>query len=69
MSQQNKFKKRGGGGRGGGRGGGNGGNGKFNATPKGQIKSEWIYKDIHFPNQQLKNLKNFCPEGFEVEYL
>ena len=40
MSQQNKFKKRGGGGRGGGRGGGNGGGGKFNATPKGQIKSE-----------------------------
>ena len=40
MSEQNKFKKRGGGGRGGGRGGGNGGGGKFNATPKGQLISE-----------------------------
>ena len=36
---------------------------------KGQIKSEWIYEVIDFPNQQLKNLKDFCPESFEVEYL
>ena len=34
---------------------------------KGQIKSEWTYEVIDFPNQQLKNLKDFCPEGFEVE--
>ena len=40
MSEQNKFKKRGGGGRGGGRGGGNGGGGKFNTTPKGQLISK-----------------------------
>ena len=36
---------------------------------KGQIKSEWIYESIDFTNYQLKNLKDFCPERFEVEYL
>ena len=36
---------------------------------KGQIKSERIYEVIDFPNYQLKNLKDFCPESFEVEYL
>ena len=36
---------------------------------KGQIKSEWIYEVIDFPKYQLKNLKDFCPESFEVEYL
>ena len=36
---------------------------------KGQIKSEWIYEVSDFPNQQLQNLKDFCPESFEVEYL
>ena len=36
---------------------------------KGQIKSEWIYEVIDFLNYQLKNLKDFCPESFEVEYL
>ena len=35
---------------------------------KGQIKSEWIHVVINFPNKQL-NLKDFCPEIFEVEYL
>ena len=34
---------------------------------KGQVKSEWIYEIVHFPNYQLKNLKDFCPEKlFEV---
>ena len=33
---------------------------------KGQTKSEWIYKVIEFPNNQFKNLKDFCPESFEV---
>jgi hypothetical protein len=28
---------------------------------KGQIKSEWIYEVIEFPNCQLKKLKDFCP--------
>ena len=36
---------------------------------KGQIKSELIYEVIEFPNWQLKNLQDFCPESFEVEYL
>ena len=36
---------------------------------KGQIKSEWIYEVIDFPNEQLKNLKDFFTESFEVEYL
>ena len=36
---------------------------------KGQIKSERIYEVIDFPNYQLKNLKDLCPESFEVEYL
>ena len=36
---------------------------------KGQIMSEWIDEVIDFPNYQLKNLKDFCPESFEVEYL
>jgi hypothetical protein len=36
---------------------------------KGQIKSEWIYEVIDFPNYQLKHLKDFCPESYEVEYL
>ena len=39
------------------------------ANTKGQIKSEWIYDVINFPNYQRKNLKDFCPESFEVEYL
>ena len=37
--------------------------------PKGQIKSEWINEVIDFTNQQLKYLKDFCPETFEVDYL
>ena len=61
MSEQNKFKKRGGGGRGGGRGGGNGGGGKFNATPKGQLISELLFGVFNFPKKQRKNLMNFCP--------
>ena len=36
---------------------------------KGLIKSEWIYEVIDFPNYQLKNLKDFCSEIFEFEYL
>ena len=36
---------------------------------KGQIKSELIYEVIDFPNYQLKNLKDFCPKSFKVEYL
>ena len=40
----------------------------FNFT-KGQIKSERIYEVINFPNYQLKNVKDFCLESFEVEYL
>ena len=38
-------------------------------VPKGQIKSELIYEVIDFPNYQLKNLKDFCPESYKVEYL
>ena len=34
----------------------------MNEHPKGQIKSEWIYEVIKFPKQQLKTLKDFCPE-------
>ena len=35
---------------------------------KGQIKSEWIYEVIDFPNYQLKNLKDFCPKSvFEAQ--
>ena len=30
---------------------------------KGQIKSEWIYEVIEFPNYQLKNLKDFWPKS------
>ena len=29
--------------------------------PKGQIKSEWIYKIINFPKNDPKNLKDICP--------
>ena len=29
---------------------------------QGQIKSEWIYEDIDFPNYHLKYLKDFYPE-------
>ena len=36
---------------------------------KGQLKSEWIYEVIDFPNYHLKYLKDFCLENFEVEYL
>ena len=28
---------------------------------KGQIKSEWIYEIINFPNNDPKYLKDFCP--------
>ena len=28
-----------------------------------QIKSEWIYEVIDFPNNQLKNFKDFCPKS------
>ena len=36
-------------------------------TYKGQMKSEWIYEGIDFPNYQRKNLKDLCPESlFEV---
>ena len=31
---------------------------------KGQIKSEWIYEVIDFPNYQLKNLNDFWPWKF-----
>ena len=35
---------------------------------KGQIKSEWSYEIIDFPNKQLKNLKDFCPKNlFEAQ--
>ena len=36
-------------------------------TAKGQIKSEWIYEVIDFPNYQLKNLKDFCPKIIEAQ--
>ena len=35
---------------------------------KGQIKSEWIYEGIDFPNLQLKNLKDFCPKSLFEAY-
>ena len=35
---------------------------------KGQIKSEWIYEFIDFPNCKLKNFKDFCPKSlFEAQ--
>ena len=40
---------------------------KEGAADKGQIKSEWIYENIDFPNYFLKYLKDFIPESlFEV---
>ena len=36
---------------------------KEGAADKGQIKSEWIYENIDFPNYHLKYLKDFCPES------
>ena len=36
---------------------------------KGQLIAEWLFDVIDFQNDQLKNLKDFCPESFEVEYL
>ena len=32
------------------------------ASSKGQIKLQWICEVIDFPNNQLKNLKDFCPD-------
>ena len=40
---------------------------KEGASDKGQIKSEWIYEDIDFPNYHRKYLKDFSHERlFEV---
>ena len=33
-------------------------------TAEGQIKSEWIYEIIYFQKNDLKNLKDVCPERF-----
>ena len=40
---------------------------KEGTADKGQIKSEWIYENIDFPNYHLKYLKDFSPESlFDV---
>ena len=36
----------------------------LNNEAKGQLKSEWIYENIDFPNKKQKRCTDFCSESF-----